>query len=38
VVRALVEQTDGAGRTELVEMLQSRRLTSFARLVARKRS
>ncbi|RJR40159.1 MAG: hypothetical protein C4576_20450 [Desulfobacteraceae bacterium] len=37
VIRALVERTDAAGRTQLVELLQSRRLTSFARLVARKR-
>jgi hypothetical protein len=36
VVRALVERTDAAGRTALVELLQSRRLTAFARLVARK--
>jgi len=36
VVRALVERTDAAGRTALVELLQSRRLTSFARLVVRK--
>lgn len=36
VVRALVERTDAEGRTALVEFLQSRRLTSFARLVARK--
>jgi hypothetical protein len=37
VVRALVERTDAAGRTALVELLQSRRLASFARLVARKK-
>lgn len=37
VVRALVERTDLAGRTALVELLQSRRLASFARLVVRKR-
>lgn len=37
VVKALVERTDAAGRTALVELLQSRRLASFARLVARKR-
>lgn len=37
VVRALVERTDVAGRTALVELLQSLRLASFARLVARKR-
>ena len=37
-VRALVERTDAAGRTALVEFLQSRRLTSFARLIARKES
>ncbi|RJQ25916.1 hypothetical protein C4565_07730 [Candidatus Parcubacteria bacterium] len=36
VVRALVERTDEAGHTALVELLQSRRLTSFARLVIRK--
>ncbi|MEN6373323.1 MAG: hypothetical protein ABFD75_00910 [Smithella sp.] len=36
VVRALVERTDTAGRTALVELLQSQCLTSFARLVARK--
>lgn len=36
VVRALVERTDAAGRTALVELLQSQCLTSFARLVARK--
>ncbi len=35
-VRALVEYTDAAGRMALVELLQSRRLTSFARLVVRK--
>ena len=38
VVRALVERTDAAGRTALVELLQSRRLTSFARLVVRKKN
>jgi len=38
VVRALVERADSAGRTALVELLQSRRLTSFARLVVRKES
>jgi len=38
VLRSLVERTDATGRTQLVELLQSRRLTSFARLVARKRS
>lgn len=37
VLRALVERTDAAGRTALVELLQSRRLASFARLVARKK-
>jgi hypothetical protein len=36
MVRALVERTDAVGRTALVELLQSRRLTSFARLVVRK--
>jgi SAM-dependent methyltransferase len=36
VVRALVERTDAAGREQLVEFLQTRRLTSFARLVARR--
>ena len=38
LVRALVERTDAAGRTALVELLQSRRLTAFARLVVRKES
>jgi hypothetical protein len=38
IVRALVERTDAAGRTALVELLQSRRLTSFARLVARRKN
>jgi SAM-dependent methyltransferase len=38
VVRALVERTDASGRTALVELLQSLRLTSFARLVARRKS
>jgi hypothetical protein len=37
VVRALVERTDAVGRTALVELLQSRRLTSCARIVARKK-
>jgi len=37
VARALVEAQDPAGRTALVEYLQSRRRTSFARLVARKK-
>lgn len=36
VVRSLVERTDAQGRAELVEFLQTRRLTSFARLVARR--
>ena len=36
IVRALVERTDAAGRTALVELLQSQCLTSFARLVVRK--
>ena len=36
VVRALVERSDVSGRTALVELLQSQRLTSFARLVARR--
>lgn len=36
VVRALVERTDAAGRAALVELLQSRRLASFARIVARR--
>jgi hypothetical protein len=36
VVRAMVERTNAAGRTALVELLQSQCLTSFARLVARK--
>jgi hypothetical protein len=38
MVRALVERTDAVGRMALVELLQSRRLTSFARLVVRKES
>lgn len=38
VVRALVAQTDAAGRQALIELLQSRRLASFARLVARRRT
>jgi hypothetical protein len=38
VLRSLVEHTDAAGRTALVEFLQARRLTSFARMVARRRS
>ena len=37
VVKALVEGTDIVGRTALVELLQSQRKASFARLVARKR-
>ena len=37
-VRALVEREEPAGRSALVEFLQSRRLTSFARLVARKKT
>jgi SAM-dependent methyltransferase len=36
VVRALVERTDASGRSALVEFLQAHRLTSFARLVARR--
>jgi hypothetical protein len=36
-LRALVERTDQIGRMALVELLQSRRLASFARLVARKK-
>jgi hypothetical protein len=36
VVRALVERTDAAGREALVEFLQARRLSSFARLVVRR--
>jgi hypothetical protein len=36
VVRSLVERTDAQGRAALVEFLQTRRLTSFARLVARR--
>jgi hypothetical protein len=36
VVRALVERTDTQGRAAFVEFLQTRRLTSFARLVARR--
>ena len=35
-IRALVERTDESGRLALVELLQSRRLASFARLVARR--
>lgn len=38
VVRSLVERTDATGRTALVELLQSRRLASFARLVARRKN
>jgi len=38
VVRALVERSDDAGRMALVEFLQAQRLTSFARLVARRSS
>jgi len=38
VLRALVEHTDAEGRGALVEFLQARRLTSFARLVARRRN
>jgi SAM-dependent methyltransferase len=37
-VRALVERDDPAGRSAFVEFLQSRRLTSFARIVARRKS
>lgn len=37
VIRSLVQRTDMAGRIALVELLQSQRQTSFARLVARKR-
>lgn len=37
VVRALVQRTDASGRIALIELLQSLRLTSFARLVVRKR-
>jgi SAM-dependent methyltransferase len=37
VVRSLVEHTDAAGRQAMVELLQSRRLASFARLVARRK-
>jgi SAM-dependent methyltransferase len=36
-VRALVERTNPSGRLALVELLQSLRLTSFARFVFRKR-
>ena len=35
-VRGLVQHSDESSRSALVELLQSRRLTSFARLVARK--
>ena len=38
VVRALVERASDMGRMALVEHLQSQRLTSFARLVAKRRS
>lgn len=38
VVRALVERSDNAGRTSLVELLQARRLTNFARLVVRRKN
>lgn len=37
VVRALVQRTDASDRIALIELLQSLRLTSFARLVVRKR-
>ncbi len=35
-LRALVEKTDEIGRTALVELLQARRLASFARMVVRR--
>lgn len=35
-VRALVEASDTTGREAFVEFLQARRLTSFARVVARR--
>lgn len=38
VVRTLVERADTDDRTALVELLQSRRLASFARIVARKKA
>jgi hypothetical protein len=38
VVRSLVDNADQAGRLALIELLQGRRLTSFARLVVRKLS
>lgn len=38
VVRLLVERSDATGHTALVELLQSRRLASFARLVARRQN
>lgn len=38
VVRTLVERSGPSGRKELVEFLQANRLTSFARLVIRKKS
>ena len=38
VVRSLVERTDADGRLALVELLQSRRLASFARVVAKRRN
>ena len=37
-IRSLVEDGGATGRQMLVELLQARRLTSFARLVARRRA
>ncbi|TRZ52564.1 hypothetical protein D4S03_03240 [bacterium] len=37
VIRGLVQHADTAGRTSLVELLQSQHLTSFARLVIKKK-
>ena len=36
VVRSLVENIDKQAHTSLTELLQSQRLTSFARLIVRK--
>ena len=37
VLRGLIQHADNAGRTSLVELLQSQQLTSFARLVIKKK-
>jgi hypothetical protein len=37
VIRGLVQHSDAAGRTLLIELLQSQHLTSFARLVIKKK-